>query len=101
MKMRIINSKFAGKCKHCEQAVERGEQVWWGRGQGVVHLECKGEWEMEGGPVAIQSSQHARLMQDPEYAQGVRDAEDYKFNKQFFGEDYANAIENQRDFNDQ
>jgi len=45
MKMRIINSKFAGKCKHCEQAVARGDQVWWGRGQGVVHLECKGEWD--------------------------------------------------------
>ena len=40
-------------------------------------------------------------MQDPEYAQGVRDAEDYKFNKQFFGEDYANAIEFEKDFNDQ
>jgi len=94
MKMRIINSKFAGKCKHCEQGVERGEQVWWGRGQGVVHLDCKASWER-------QSDQHERLMQDPEYAQGVRDAEDYKFNKQFFGEDYANAVENQRDFNDQ
>jgi hypothetical protein len=96
--MRTINSKFAGKCVHCEQGVARGEQVWWGRGEGVVHLDCKGAWDDYG---ERQADQHERLMQDPEYAQGARDAEDYRFNKQFFGEDYANAVENQRDFNDQ
>jgi len=96
--MKIIRSKFKGKCKHCEQVVSRDEQVWWERGQGVVHLDCKDAWDDYG---ERQADQHERLMQDPEYAQGVRDAEDYKFNKQFFGEDYANAIEFEKDFNNQ
>jgi hypothetical protein len=56
---------------------------------------------MEGGPVAIQSSQHERLMQDPEYAQGVRDAENYRFNKEYLGQEYADAVEFEKDFNDQ
>ena len=98
MKMRIINSKFAGKCKHCEQAVARGDQVWWGRGEGVIHLECKGEWEHEGGAFIQKESS---LKNDPEYAQGVRDAENYRFNKEYFGQEYADAVEFEKDFNDQ
>lgn len=98
--MKLIYAKYPGKCQHCGGKTERNEEVWWEPGTGVMHQPCKAEWEHEGGELAGQSSQHERLMQDPEYAKGVQDAKDYQFNRDTFGSDYAEAIQMEKEFNE-
>ena len=98
--MKLIYAKYPGKCQHCGGKTERNEEVWWEPGTGVIHKGvCKAESEREGGGV-IQSSQHEKLMQDPEYARGVQDAKDYQFNRDTFGIDYAEAVQMQKEFNE-
>ena len=53
---------------------------------------------MNGGKAV--SRQHERLMQDPEYAKGVQDVKDYQFNRDTFGIDYAEAIQMEKEFNE-
>ena len=95
--MKLIYAKYPGKCQHCGGKTERNEEVWWEPGTGVIHQgEC--HTEMNGGKAV--SRQHERLMQDPEYAKGVQDVKDYQFNRDTFGIDYAEAIQMQKEYNE-
>jgi len=96
--MKLIYAKYPGKCQHCGGKTDRNEEVWWAPGTGVFHQPCKAEAERAGN---APDTQHERLMQDPEYAQGVRDVEDYHFNRDTFGTEYAEAIQMEKEFNDQ
>ena len=92
MKKYLIRNRFASKCAHCEQSVRVGELVWWGKNQGIVQRDCYLDFEESG------THKH-KGQQDADISQGIQDWEDYKFNRNTFGSDYAEAVEFQNDLN--
>ena len=90
--MKLIRNRFAGKCAHCEESVGVGELVWWGKNLGLVHRDCYLDFD--------ESEPHKHKSQeDSDISQGILDSEDYKFNRDTFGSEYAEAVEFQKDFN--
>lgn len=60
---RTMQSKFAGKCKTCGQAIPQGAEIRWAKGHGAHHPSCV------GGPTSP-----AAALEDPEYQRGLNEA---------------------------
>lgn len=43
----LIRSRFGGPCKSCRKRYSEGENVYWRKGDGVTHEECKSFWDDE------------------------------------------------------
>lgn len=54
---RLMNARFASKCKSCRDRIAVGDTIWWSKDGGAVHESCR----------------QADTEDDREYARGYND----------------------------
>lgn len=88
-----ITAKYPGKCRHCGEYFEAGEQVEWTRGRGCEHITCPealkrymetpakdeiaAEEAMEGEPFEDPGNRAERELAEAEYRETYGDESDF------------------------
>ena len=85
---RKMTAKYPGSCRECSEEISPGDRIVHAGKKENYHAAC---YEDRNEVAANDSG--ARTAADAEYAAGERDAENYRFNRDTFGEDYAVAEE--------
>lgn len=101
---RKMTAKFPGTCRGCSDRIESGERIVHAARRENWHVACyenRNEVAVRiadtGGDAADEAEaandRRAASAADAEYAAGIADTNNYRFNRDTFGEDYAAAEE--------
>jgi len=90
-----FQARYEGKCGGCGEKIFRGQTICTGERGGYRHVGC---WNgvYEGDAIEaheVEQENRRRATANREYAQGVAQVEQWRLNKQLFGEAYAGAEE--------
>lgn len=109
--MRRLTAKYPGRCRECGGKIYPGDDIAWaGRGR-TYHEAC---WENPNGAA------HPGELNEPdvcdecgrahygrtchycnaEYARGVQDVENWRWNRMIYGDEMAEAMEIEREIRD-
>ena len=106
---RVITAQYPGVCRDCGATFEAGTKVLWSRDHGTTCVECSADAASpvhgadpevkavpEVDPEAVEAARE-READEREYQAGIAEAEQYRAEREMFGQDVADALDIERD----
>ena len=93
--MKFMRARFAGRDAWTGDKIRKGDAIYWSRAEGAVlaYNYERGNKSETPSYAGVDERLRERRLGDREYAAGVADAERYRFNRDYMGEEYAAAEE--------